>query len=79
MGHYLLVWQVGLSTLKLQTHSLDADSFIQSLRHFIARCGSIRTLWSDSGTNFVGAEKELWLLNRIPNSKIFWAQRVQIR
>ena len=43
------------------THSLDADSFIQvPLRHFIARCGSIRTLWSDNGTNFVRAEKELW-------------------
>ena len=57
MGHYLLVWQVGLSTL---THSLDADLFIQFLRRFIARRGSIRTLSSDNGTNFVGAEKELW-------------------
>ena len=42
------------------THSLEADSLIQALRHFIARCGIIRTLWSDNGTNFVGAEKELW-------------------
>ena len=42
------------------THSLDVDSFIQALRHFIARCGSIRTLWSNNGTNFVGVEKELW-------------------
>ena len=28
------------------THSLDADSFIQALRHFIARRGGIRKLWS---------------------------------
>ena len=42
------------------THSLDADSFIQVLRRFIERHGSIRTLWYDNGTNFVGAEKELW-------------------
>ena len=42
------------------THSLDADSFIPALRRFIVRHGSIRTLSSDNGTNFVGAEKELW-------------------
>ena len=41
-------------------HSLDADSFIQALTCFIARRESIRTLWSNNGTNFVGAEKELW-------------------
>ena len=32
----------------------------QPLRCFIARRGSIRTLWFDNGTNFFGAEKELW-------------------
>ena len=52
------------------THSLDADSFIQSLRPFIARHGSIRTLWSDNGTNFVGAEKELWKACFEQNSKV---------
>ena len=41
------------------THPLDADSFIQALRGFIARRGSIITLWSDNGTNFDEAEKEL--------------------
>ena len=52
------------------THSLDADSFIQALRRFIARCGSTRTLWSDNGTNFVGAEKELWKVCFEQNSKV---------
>ena len=52
------------------THSLEADSFIQSLRRFIARRGSIRTLWSDNGTNFVGAEKELWKACFEQNSKV---------
>ena len=42
------------------TYSLDADSFIQALRCFIARPRRIRRLWSDSEINFVGAEKELW-------------------
>ena len=39
--------------------SIDTDSFIMSLRRFIARRGSIRTIKSDNGSNFVGAEAEL--------------------
>ena len=52
------------------THSLDAASFIQSLRRFIARRGSIRTLLSDNGNNFFGAEKELWKVCFEQNSKV---------
>ena len=39
--------------------SMDTDSFIMSLRRFIARRGNIRTIRSDNGSNFVGAEAEL--------------------
>ena len=39
--------------------SLDTDSFINSLRRFIARRGVVRQIISDNGTNFIGAEREL--------------------
>lgn len=39
--------------------SLDANSFINALRRFIARRGQVLELRSDNGTNFVGAEREL--------------------
>ena len=42
------------------TFTLDADSFIQALRRVIARRGNIQTIWSDNGSNFMGAERELW-------------------
>lgn len=40
-------------------HSLEADSFLMSLRRFTARRGKPHELWSDQGTNFKGGEKEL--------------------
>ncbi|KAK3733111.1 hypothetical protein QZH41_007445, partial [Actinostola sp. cb2023] len=40
-------------------NSLETDSFIQALRRFIARRGPVRTIRSDNGTNFVGAQAEL--------------------
>ena len=40
------------------TNTIDADSFIMELHRFLARRGSVRSVWSDNGTNFVGANNE---------------------
>jgi hypothetical protein len=37
--------------------SLSTEAFLQSLRRFIARRGRPTTIYSDNGTNFVGADK----------------------
>lgn len=39
--------------------SLDTDYFINALKRFIARRGQVSEMRSDSGTNFVGGEREL--------------------
>ena len=39
--------------------SLDTDSFIHSLRRFLARRGPVTQIRSDNGTNFIGAQREL--------------------
>ena len=39
--------------------SLETDTFIQALRRFISVRGCPKEIWSDNGTNFTGAEKEL--------------------
>ena len=39
--------------------SLTTDSFINAYRRFISRCGPIRQLRCDRGTNFVGAKNGL--------------------
>ena len=41
------------------SHSLTADSFLNSLRRFIARRGKPAEIFSDNGTNFVGANRVL--------------------
>ena len=40
-------------------HSLSTDSFIMSLRRFIARRGKPTVIYSDNGTNLVGANREI--------------------
>ena len=41
------------------TSSMSTDSFIQALRRFVARRGKVRSIISDNGTNFIGANREL--------------------
>ena len=38
---------------------LTTEAFIAALRRFIARRGRPSTIWSDHGTNFVGAAREI--------------------
>ena len=41
------------------TNAVDTDSFIQALRRFIARRGTVRSIRSENRTNFVGVSNEL--------------------
>lgn len=41
---------------------LSAQGFIAAFRRFVARRGHCSEIWSDNGTNFVGASKELNVL-----------------
>ena len=52
---------------------LTTEAFIACLRRFIARRGKPSTIWSDHGTNFVGANREIkefvQFLNKRENAK----------
>ena len=50
--------------------SLDIDSFIHALERFMARRGEPKEIWSDNGTNFVGAQRELQRAVREWNQEI---------
>ena len=50
---------------------VSSDSFILSLRCFIAHRGNVKNIRSDNGTNFIGAEKELKAaINEIDKEKV---------
>ena len=40
-------------------NTLETDSFINSFRRFMSRRGTPKKVWSDNGTNFVGASPDL--------------------
>ncbi len=40
-------------------HSLETDLSINTFRRFITRRGQVTVIWSDNGTNLVGAEKKM--------------------
>ena len=52
----LLAW---LTIYIKVTFNLDADSFILGLRRLVVRRGNVRSVYSDIGSNFIGAEREL--------------------
>ena len=49
---------------------LTSDCFISALRRFIARRGKPKLLWSDHGSNFVGAKSDLKGLVRFLNTQM---------
>ena len=52
-------------------NDLSTDSFILSLKRFIAWRGQVKCIMNDNGTNFIGAEWELKeTLNRIDQNRI---------
>ena len=53
------------------TNKLDTDPFILALRRFLSTRGKVRTIRSDNGRNFVGANNEFKkALGEMDNSKI---------
>ena len=49
---------------------LSTDFFINALRRFIARKGQPDEIFSDNGTNFVGAERILRITSKSTTIKI---------
>ena len=63
-------------------HTLEADSFICAYQRFVSRRGRPRAIYSDNGTNFTGAERELreaferldqqYVCNRLRKDDVQW-------
>ena len=52
------------------TFNLDTDSFILALRRLVAGRGNVRSVYSDNGSNFIDAERELKKAYSEMNDKI---------
>ena len=52
-------------------HSLEMDAYIMAMQRMVSRRGRPTHIWSNNGTNFVGAEREIQeALERINEAKI---------
>ena len=60
-GRYLCVFTcLATRAVHLEpSFSLDTPSFLQAYQRFVSRRGTPKAIYSDNGTNFVGAAKEL--------------------
>jgi hypothetical protein len=59
-GYVALFIRMATKAIHLELVSnLTSEAFIAALKRFIARRGSIDHLYSDNGSNFVGANREL--------------------
>ena len=50
---------------------LSAESFLGALKRFVSRRGNVLHMYSDNGTNFVGANRELMKLHELFKSREF--------
>ena len=58
--HYTLFSCFASRTVHIKVaNAMDTDSFIQALRRLIARRGTVRSIRSDNGSNFVRASNAL--------------------
>ena len=69
-SYVCLFVSLSVETVHLELVSdLTSDSFVSALRRFIARRGKPKAIWSDHGTNFVGANNDLKELEQFLTSQ----------
>lgn len=69
---YICVW-VCMATKNLHLEAisdLTSQGFIAGFKRLVSRRGHVSDIWSDNGTNFVGASRELRILVEIEKSTV---------